>query len=145
MAQGRPDRSLGVSRGAAPISGTSPRGRDPPETLDIVGNSHRGMTAGEGNQRAGFIVAGLLLVLLGWGVGVVANYVLHAVAPSGGIPLGLVTVYPGWSWYATFVLILGVFATLLGLGMFYLAMQKPRAPVHLPDVESPLTADTEIP
>lgn len=99
-----------------------------------------GVVAADGNRRAGFIVAGSLLLILGTGVGMLANLALHSIAPAQGLSLGLFTVYPGWSWYATVVFVLGAFATLVGLGMLWLSGFSPSGPVHLPDTEGPAAA-----
>jgi|GEM_PF-2457722 hypothetical protein len=100
---------------------------------------------GEGNVRVGFLVAGLLLVVFGWGGAVILNVYLHTIAPPNGIPVLLWRVYPGWSLYDGVLAFLGVLATLVGLGMLYLARHKPSGSVRLPDTEGELRPDTVLP
>lgn len=100
-----------------------------------------------GNRRAGWYAGGVILLMLGFGVGVIANLLLHAAAPVGQC----VQFLPGfwvcnsWGWYATVVLVLGLFATLVGVGMVALAVQMPRAPLRLFDTEGRYPPDPSEP
>jgi hypothetical protein len=85
-----------------------------------------------GDDRAGLIAAGGVLVVLGWGLGIVANLYLHWAAPAGGTTLAGITIPHaigtlGWT---TFVIGLGTGA--LGLAMAALARSDPRGPLVLP-------------
>jgi hypothetical protein len=48
-----------------------------------------------------------------------------------------ITVYPGWSWYATVSVIIGAIATFIGSGMVWLGFRTPRGTLSLPDTEGP--------
>ena len=86
-----------------------------------------------GNLRAGFVVAGSLLIFVGWGLGVFLNVLLHASARSGGRVLdGFVRIYPTLGPYAWALLGLGVFAGALGAAMIGLSRSETRGPLRLP-------------
>lgn len=101
-----------------------------------------------GNRRAGLLLGGGLLILLGLGVMIVLNLALHALAMSEGHcinVLGLVLVCHNWYWGATVVAALGAFATLVGAGMITLGAQRPTAPLRLFDTEGRWAPDPEEP
>lgn len=90
-----------------------------------------------GNVRAGFLGGGALLVVLGLGGGLMLNLLLHSFAPSSGIDLFLVKVYPGWSLYASLVAVGGIVASIIGMGMLWVGFDYPPGPIGLPDPETP--------
>lgn len=100
-----------------------------------------------GNRRAGWIVGGSLLIFLGLGLGIVLNLYLHLIAPVGGciVVASDFHVCSSWGWYATVVVSLGAFATLVGAGMVWLASQVPRAPLRVFDSEGRFPPDPAEP
>ncbi len=100
-----------------------------------------------GNRRAGFLSGGVLLLILGLGVGILLNLYLHMTAPAGGCQtIGtLLHVCSSWGWYATVVLTLGAFATLVGAGMVGLGLQLPSSPLRLFDTEGVYPPDPAEP
>ena len=86
-----------------------------------------------GNARAGFVVAGSLLIFVGWGLGVFLNVLLHESAHAGGRVLdGFVRIYPTLGPYAWSLLGLGLFAGVLGVAMIWLRRDETRGPLRLP-------------
>ena len=85
-----------------------------------------------GNERAGLRIAGALAVLVGWGLGVFLNVLLHVSAHSGGRVVGWVRVYPALGPYAWGVLLLGLFTGAFGLAMIWVSRDAPAGPLRLP-------------
>jgi hypothetical protein len=85
-----------------------------------------------GDERAGLYVAGALLVVMGWGVAIVLNALLHAAAPAGGIPLGPLRVFATWGAYAQATAIIGLLTGAVGAGVLYTAHTAPQGPLVLP-------------
>ncbi len=85
-----------------------------------------------GDERVGWWITGGLLLLLGWGLGVVANIAAHLLAPSGGLAIGPLRVFPSFGAFAWITFGIGVFAGAVGVGLLWLARQSPRGPVVLP-------------
>ena len=88
-----------------------------------------------GDERAGYFIAGGLLVVLGWGVAVVLNIVLHAAAPVGGH--WILDLWFGRSWgaYAWGTVLFGAGTGTMGVVLLALGRAAPRGPVVLPGVE----------
>jgi hypothetical protein len=99
----------------------------------------------DGNRRAGYFVAGSVLLLAGLGGAILLNLLLHAIAPASGFDLYFFRVYPGWSAYATVAAGIGLLATLVGSGMFYLGWTTPRGKLYLFDTEGRHPPDPEQP
>ena len=90
---------------------------------------------GRGDERLGLFVAGGLLLLLGWGLGVVANVLLHAFAPAAGWAVLGLRVAPAWGPYGWAVALFGAGTGLLGAVLVVLARSAPRGPFVLPGAE----------
>lgn len=95
-----------------------------------------------GNRRAGYFIAASFLLILGFGVGVALNILVHITAPSQGVRVFFVTVYPYFGWYAVLVLALGVVSAFIGLGMIWLGLNERFGRLSLPDTEGPPTSAT---
>jgi hypothetical protein len=85
-----------------------------------------------GDERIGYWAGGSLLLLVGWGLGVALNLILHFGAPAAGMPLGPWRVYPDMGIYAWGVLALGLVAGLVGVVMLWLAGRAPVGKFVLP-------------
>ncbi len=85
-----------------------------------------------GDVRVGYFAAGSLLVVLGWGLAVVLNLVLHALAGSQGMVLGPVRITSAIGDYAWAVFGLGLFTGALGVVLIGLGRSSPRGPLVLP-------------
>ena len=85
-----------------------------------------------GDERLGFEVAGGLLVTFGWGIGVVANVLLHRLAPANGVVIGSIRLFPKLGPYSWAVLGFGLFAGALGVALLLLSRSAPKGPVVLP-------------
>ena len=85
-----------------------------------------------GDARYGYFAAGGLLIALGWGLGVVANVLLHLLAPSGGHRVWHAYFAPGLGPYAWAVLGLGLFSGALGVVLLGLGRSAPKGPFVLP-------------
>lgn len=85
-----------------------------------------------GDARLGMRIAGGLLVVLGWGFGLVVNAMVHYDATSTGTVLWMVRVFPHWGAYAIGVAILGAFTGALGGAMLALSRHEPAGPLVLP-------------
>jgi len=84
------------------------------------------------DERVGFFLAGGLLIALGWGLGVVANLALHALAGSQGMTLGWVRITSTLGSYAWGVFAFGLFTGAIGTVLLVLGRGSPKAPLVLP-------------
>lgn len=89
----------------------------------------------QGDERAGYFAAGGLLVVLGWGLGVVGNLLAHLTAPTGGVRWGGVYFGPTMGAYAWAVFALGLFSGAFGIVLLGLGRASPKARVVLPGYE----------
>ena len=85
-----------------------------------------------GDERVGYFLAGGLLIAFGWGLGVVANLVLHALAGSQGMTLGWVRITSTLGSYAWGVFAFGLFTGAIGTVLLVLGRGSPKAPLVLP-------------
>lgn len=85
-----------------------------------------------GDERLGLFLAGAILVVLGWGLALVLNLLLHAAAPSGGWLVGPSRITTHVGTYAWATAAFGLVTGFVGVAMFYVARQQPRGPFVLP-------------
>lgn len=85
-----------------------------------------------GDERIGYRAGGIFLILVGWGLGVIVNIVLHRMAPAAGEVLGPWRIYPTLGVYALGVVGLGVVAGVVGVFMLWLAQKSPPGRLVLP-------------
>ncbi|MFZ1022988.1 MAG: hypothetical protein WAN87_02490 [Thermoplasmata archaeon] len=86
-----------------------------------------------GDERIGLEVAGGLLIFLGWGLGFLANLLLHAFAPrSGWVLLGIVRIFPTLGPYAWAIFGLGLVTGAIGFVFLFLSRQTAKGPFVLP-------------
>lgn len=98
-----------------------------PSELPAVPPEDRG-----GDERIGYRAGGALLVVLGWGIGIVVNVLLHRLAPAGGEAIGPWRIYPALGPYALGLVGLGALAGVVGVFMIWLAQRSPRGKFVLP-------------
>ena len=85
-----------------------------------------------GDARYGFLLAGALLVVLGWGVLLALNLLLHRTAPPGGFDLGVVRVYGTLGAFGQAAALLGAGAGIVGVVLAYYGARSPKGPFVLP-------------
>ncbi len=86
-----------------------------------------------GDQRIGLIIAGGLLIFVGWGLGFLANLLLHAYAPSSGwVLFGTVRIFPTLGPYAWAVFGLGLVMGVIGIAFLFLSRSTAKGPFVLP-------------
>jgi hypothetical protein len=88
-----------------------------------------------GDERIGYLIAGGLLVLLGWGFGVVANLLLHEWAGPGGMPLVWLRITSTLGPYAWAVFGFGLVTGAVGVGLLMVGRAAPKGPFVLPGVD----------
>jgi hypothetical protein len=89
------------------------------------------------DTRAGYIAGGMLLLILGWGAGIILNVLVHSLAPSGGQSFGPFWIYPTLGPYAWGVAVLGFFTGALGSAMLAIGWSTPDGPLVLPGYAYP--------
>lgn len=89
----------------------------------------------QGDERAGYFIAGGLLIAAGWGIALLLNVVLHALAPAGGITFLTLHVGPHWGSEGWAFAIFGAFTGAFGVVLLALGRASPRGPVVLPGAE----------
>ncbi|MGA7476421.1 MAG: hypothetical protein WBW47_04295 [Thermoplasmata archaeon] len=85
-----------------------------------------------GDERVGYILAGGILIALGWGLAVLVNLLLHYLAGSGGMTVGgheFTSTLGAYAW-ATFAL--GLFAGGFGVVLVALGRASPKGQLVLP-------------
>jgi hypothetical protein len=86
-----------------------------------------------GDERIGLQIAGGLLIFLGWGLGVLVNLLLHAVAPSSGLVLfGAVRILPKLGPYSWAIFGLGVVTGVIGTVFLFLSRDTTKGRFVLP-------------
>ncbi len=89
----------------------------------------------EGDERAGYFAAGGLLVVVGWGIAVLLNVLLHLLAPSGGSRFLGVYVGASFGAYAWAAFGLGLFTGAFGLALLLIGRSTPKGRLVLPGFE----------
>ncbi|HZY70081.1 MAG TPA: hypothetical protein VFF67_03775 [Thermoplasmata archaeon] len=90
-----------------------------------------------GDERAGYLIAGILLILAGWGGGVLLNLLLHALAPADGLVVGTVRIFSSYGPYAIAAAAFGAVAGAFGLVLMYLGAGAPEGKLIVPGVDYP--------
>jgi hypothetical protein len=85
-----------------------------------------------GDERAGWAAAGAILLVLGWGLAVIVNVLVHLEAPATGSTLGPVRVFPTLGPFAWITVGIGVFTGAVGAGLVWLSRSAPKGPIVLP-------------
>jgi len=85
-----------------------------------------------GDPRLGYFIAGSLLIVLGWVVGVVLNLLAHYAAGSGKFSLWGHSVTSALGPYAWAVFGFGLFTGSFGVVLLALGRATPRGPIVLP-------------
>jgi hypothetical protein len=88
-----------------------------------------------GDERTGYLIAGSLLIYLGWGLGVATNLLLHDLAGPSGHSLGWMWITSTLGPYAWAVFGLGLGTGALGVGILLVGRAAPRGPFVLPGVD----------
>jgi hypothetical protein len=89
----------------------------------------------QGDVRFGYLTAGGLLLVLGWGLGVAANVLLHLSAPAAGHRLWHLYFAPALGPYALAVLGFGLVTGAFGVVLLALGRAAPRGPFVLPGAD----------
>ncbi len=87
------------------------------------------------DDRYGFFAAGGTLLVLGWGLGVLVNLLLHAMAGPSGMTVGWIRITSTLGPYAWAVVGLGVVTGAIGVGLLLLARATPKGPFVLPGAD----------
>jgi hypothetical protein len=90
-----------------------------------------------GDERIGYRAGGILLLVVGWGFGVVVNILLHRMAPASGEWVGPWRIYPTLGVYALGLVGLGAVAGVVGLFMIWLGQRSPKGKFVLPEYPYP--------
>lgn len=90
-----------------------------------------------GNPRAGLLAAGALLILLGFGLAVVLNLLLHMMAGTAGMTIGPSRITSTVGDVAWAVVGTGLLTGLFGVGLLLVARSLPRGPLALPGAAYP--------
>jgi hypothetical protein len=85
-----------------------------------------------GDERIGYRAGGVFLIVVGWGLGVIVNIVLHRMAPAAGELVGPWRIFPTLGVYALGLVGLGALAGVVGVFMLWLAHRSPKGKFVLP-------------
>lgn len=85
-----------------------------------------------GDERIGYLAGGIFLIVVGWGLGVLANIVVHRMAPAAGETIGPWHIFPMLGVYALGLVGLGAVGGVVGVFMLWLAHRAPRGKFVLP-------------
>jgi hypothetical protein len=85
-----------------------------------------------GDERLGRYLAGGILAVGGWGVLLGLNLLAHRLAPSSGLSLDVVVVYPTLGPFAIAAAALGAVVGVIGVVLCVQARSEPEGPFVLP-------------
>jgi hypothetical protein len=88
-----------------------------------------------GDERYGYLAAGGTLIFLGWGLGVLVNLLLHAMAGSNGMVVGWIRITSTLGPYAWAVFGLGIVTGAIGVGLLLVARATPKGLFVLPGAD----------
>jgi hypothetical protein len=98
-----------------------------------------------GDERIGYLAGGILLIVVGWGLGVIANVLVHQMAPASGLVVGPWRIFPSLGVYALGLVGLGTVAGVVGVFMLWLGRHSPRGKFVLPGYSYPAPRKPERP
>lgn len=85
-----------------------------------------------GDERAGLLAAGAVLIVLGYGLGVIANLYLHVSAGGGSVSIGPWTVTSALGPFALATLAIGLGTGSVGAAFLAIGRRLPKGPIVLP-------------
>ena len=88
-----------------------------------------------GDERAGYFFAGSTMILLGWGLGVALNLVLHHMAPTGGLTVAGIWFGRTVGTYAWAAVAFGAVTGAVGVGLLALGRATPKGRLVLPGTD----------
>lgn len=88
-----------------------------------------------GDERVGYLLAGSILIVLGWVVAVAVNLLLHLLAGTGGMNVGWMRITSDLGPYAWAVFAFGLVTGAVGLGTVVEGRAAPKGPFVLPGVD----------
>ncbi|MFY9716497.1 MAG: hypothetical protein WAK40_00975 [Thermoplasmata archaeon] len=89
----------------------------------------------QGDERAGYFIAGGLLVAAGWGVALFLNLALHVNAPAAGRMFFGLRVGSAWGPEGIALALFGAFTGAMGVVLLALGRAAPRGPLVLPGAD----------
>jgi hypothetical protein len=89
----------------------------------------------QGDERIGYFIAGALLIVLGWVLGVAVNLLLHWEARSGAFQIWSVHFGPTMGAYSWAVFALGLASGAVGTAFLLIARTTPKGAFALPGAD----------
>ena len=88
-----------------------------------------------GDERAGYFLAGAVLIFLGWGLGAILNLGLHMVAPAGGFTVAGIWFGHAVGTYAWAAFGFGLVTGAVGTGLLFVGSATPKGRLVLPGTD----------
>ncbi len=88
-----------------------------------------------GDERAGYFLAGAMMIFLGWGLGVLLNVALHMAAPASGLTVAGIWFGPTIGTYAWAAVGFGLVTGLVGVGLLFVGQATPKGRLVLPGTD----------
>lgn len=85
-----------------------------------------------GDERVGYLIAGGILIALGWGLAVIVNLLLHYLAGTGSVTVAGHTFTSTLGPYAWAAFGFGIFTGGFGVVLVALGRASPKGPLVLP-------------